>query len=405
MSRPRKAPLRFDLPQGFRFSAVSAGIKPSGRPDLALVECSPGTRAAAVFTRNLVAAAPVHVGRRSLVDSRGRVRAVIVNSGNANCATGRLGIRDCEAVCREVANILGVSPKEVFPASTGIIGVPLPVKKLVAKLPDLVSQQQATEDAAQKFAEAILTTDTRIKVSCQRFAVKNRAVTVLGMAKGSGMIHPRLATMLVYLFADLRANPRELRRFLQDACHDTFNCISVDGDTSTNDTVLLLASGQSGVGLGVSRVAELFRKSLGNVCRSLAEQVVSDGEGVQRVIELIVEQAQNRDEALEIARSIATSALVKTAWAGADPNWGRILAAIGRSGVPVDPNRIDIWIGSQQACRQGEAHSFNKKEAHRHLSQSRCEVKVRLHRGRSQLRFLTTDLTAEYVHINADYST
>jgi glutamate N-acetyltransferase / amino-acid N-acetyltransferase len=392
------------LPAGFSFSAACAGIKASGRPDLALVEACPGTTAAAVFTRNRVVAAPLEVGRASLTASRGRVRAVMVNSGNANCATGKPGIRACQQVCRELARILKIRPSEIFPSSTGIIGVPLPVNKIVDKLPQLAAGRQATKQGIADFAHAIMTTDTRPKLACATLHSGKTAVNVLGIAKGAGMIHPQLATMLVYLFTDATASPAELKRLLQDSCEQTFNCISIDGDTSTNDTVLLLASGESGVRLKQAARKHLWDALL-QVCQSLAEQIVSDGEGVKHVIRLSVEQAKNRDEARQVAQTVAHSLLVKTAWAGADPNWGRILAAVGRSGIALDPAKVNIKIGDQMVCRSGVGCAFDEKRAHQALAQPRCEIRILLGRGRGSILFLTTDLTSEYVSINADYST
>jgi glutamate N-acetyltransferase/amino-acid N-acetyltransferase len=215
--------------------------------------------------------------------------------------------------------------------------------------------------------------------------------------------------MLVYLFTDVGASPRELQILLREACDESLNCMSIDGDTSTNDTVLLLASGRSGVRVGARakdvRVRKKFSAALTAVCQSLAEQIVSDGEGVQHVIRLSVEQARGREEALLVARTIAHSMLVKTAWAGADPNWGRILAAVGRCGVPIDPSRVQIFIGRQKVCGNGVAWVFNERQAHRSLAQPVCDIRVQLGRGQESVRFLTTDLTAEYVRINADYST
>ena len=228
---------------------------------------------------------------------------------------------------------------------------------------------------------------------------------MLGIAKGAGMIHPQLATMLVYLFTDVGASPRELQPLLGQACDQSLNCMSIDGDTSTNDTVLLLASGGSGARVKDPRTRKKFSVALNRVCQSLAEQIISDGEGVQHVIRLFVEQARTREEALVVARTIAHSMLVKTAWAGADPNWGRILAAVGRCGVPIDPSRVQIVIGRQKVCRNGVGCAFNERKAHGALSQPVCDVRVQLGRGRNALQFLTTDLTAEYVRINADYST
>jgi glutamate N-acetyltransferase/amino-acid N-acetyltransferase len=250
-----------------------------------------------------------------------------------------------------------------------------------------------------------MTTDTRPKIASVRFESAGKRVTLLGVAKGSGMIHPQLATMLVYLFTDIVASPRDLRSFLREACDQSLNSMSVDGDTSTNDTVLLLANGQSEAGLWDNRVKEKFPGALFAVCQSLAEQIVSDGEGVQHVIRLSVEQTRTREEALQIARAIAHSALVKTAWAGADPNWGRILAAAGACGVKFDPSCVRIFIGEQMVCRNGAAVTFDEKRAHRALAEPVCDIRVQLGQGKNAVRFLTTDLTAEYVRINADYST
>ena len=388
------------LPKGFQFSAVTAGIKASGKPDLGVIVCAPGTTAAALFTRNRIVAAPVEVGRESLTSSGGRVRAVIVNSGNANCATGEAGIRNCKAVCDEGARLLGTTAVEVFPSSTGIIGVPLPTGKIMPQLASLFGSAESSGDHLLSFAEAILTTDTRPKLASVQLS---SGVIITGVAKGSGMIHPQLATMLVYLVSDVAATPAELRASLRKACNDSFNLISVDGDTSTNDTVLLLASGQSGVKL--RDAGREFGKALLQVCRSLAEQIVADGEGVQHVIRLHVQEARNRNEALQIARAISHSLLVKTAWAGADPNWGRILAAIGRSGIGVDPGRVSIAIGEQTVCRASAACAFDERRAHQELAKPEASIHVFLGRGSASVEFLTTDLTPEYVKINADYST
>ena len=314
----RRKPEPILVPSGFAFAALSAGIKASGRPDVALAR-SIGSTAASVFTRNRVVAAPIEIGRASLKKTRGRLDAVLVNSGNANCATGAAGLLACSSSCKALGTLLGTSEAHIFPSSTGIIGVPLPSDKIIACLPALVASLRGTREAVSRFADAILTTDNRRKIASRRLRVKGRTVTLLGIAKGSGMIHPQMATMLVYLFTDLSASPKELNSLLREVADETFNRISVDGDTSTNDTVALVASGESGVGLG--RAREPFRRALFDVCQSLAEQIVTDGEGVKHVIELSIEQARRSDDALEIARAIAHSPLVKTAWAGSDPNW------------------------------------------------------------------------------------
>jgi glutamate N-acetyltransferase / amino-acid N-acetyltransferase len=403
--KQRASSLKIHLPAGFRFSAGRAGLKASGLPDLAIVQAAPGTTAAAVFTKNRVIAAPLQIGRTHLTKTGGRVRAVIVNSGNANCATGPHGVRACQRICGEVAGLLGISPEQVFPSSTGIIGVPLPAEKIIRRLPELLGGFAATDVNVHQFARAIMTTDTRPKIASVRVPVRRGCLNLLAIAKGSGMIHPQLATMLVYLFADLGASSGELQRVLKSACNETFNCISVDGDTSTNDTVLLMASGQSGIRLSDVGVRARFQQALLEICQSLAEQIVSDGEGVQHVVLLHIEQANNRNEALSIARAIAHSLLVKTAWAGADPNWGRILAAVGASGIPVDPDRISISIGKQMVCRRGLSCRFDQRRAHAEMSKPIYEICVRLGRGRAVASYMTTDLTAEYVRINADYST
>jgi glutamate N-acetyltransferase / amino-acid N-acetyltransferase len=393
------------LPKGFSFAATAAGLKASGRTDLALVQAAPSTTAAALFTKNRVVAAPVEVGRAALTKSKGRVRAVIINSGNANCATGKAGIQTCKQVCQEAARLLKIRPEEVFPSSTGIIGVPLQAEKIIAKLAGLIEQSESSEQGLDQVAKAIMTTDTRQKQASASFRAGRSEVRLTGIAKGSGMIHPQLATMLVYVFTDLAASAAELRSLLKASCDQSFNCMSVDGDTSTNDTVLLLASGQSGVRLKDPSAKAKFAKALGAVCQSLADQIIADGEGVQHVIHLSIEQAKNREEALRVARAIAHSLLVKTAWAGADPNWGRMLAAVGNCGVPIDPARINIFIGKQQVCRGGMSGPFDEGQAHNDLSAHDCDIRVQLGRGQSKIIFQTTDLTAEYVRINADYST
>jgi glutamate N-acetyltransferase/amino-acid N-acetyltransferase len=250
-----------------------------------------------------------------------------------------------------------------------------------------------------------MTTDTRTKFACAKLERGKKSVTVLGVAKGSGMIHPNLATMLVYIFTDIEATPAQLKTSLRNSCDISFNRISVDGDTSTNDTVLLLASGASGCKLGEAGVAKKFLEALGSVCSSLAEQIVADGEGIKHVINLNVEGARTDSDADKIARTIAHSLLVKTAWAGADPNWGRILAAAGRSGVVFDPDQTDIFIAGHQVCRNGGAVKFDENATHEAMLQPRYDIRVSVGKGRGAARVLTTDLTSEYVRINADYST
>jgi glutamate N-acetyltransferase/amino-acid N-acetyltransferase len=398
-----EAPVR--VPRGFRFGAAKAGLKASGNPDLALAIAAAGATAAALFTTNRVVAAPVTVGREHLAKSRGNIRAVLVNSGTANCATGPQGLATCKQTCRALAKTLGITAQEVFPSSTGIIGVPLPGEKIVAMLPQIVGSAVGSETGLHAFGQAIMTTDTRPKIASAVINIGGKPVVLAGVAKGAGMIHPNMATMLAYIFTDAVASPTTLRRELRAAATSSFNCVSVDGDTSTNDTVLLLASGASGMRVDSGTARKKFTGALLEVCRSLAQQIIADGEGVKHVVRLHVEGARTESEAREVAQTIATSSLVKTAWAGADPNWGRILAAAGRSGVPLDPARIEILFGSIRVCEKGRAAPFDAQAAHRYLSQPDYDVTVRLGRGSASVLFLTCDLTAEYVRINADYST
>ncbi len=398
----------FLLPSGFQFAAVKAGLKPSGKPDFAIAVADNPVSAAAMFTSNRIVAAPIIVGREHLLESSGLVRVVAVNAGNANCATGEAGIASCREVCVQAASAFGCAEAEVFPSSTGIIGVPLPGEKLIAALPEVKAALGRTSGHFDQFAHAILTTDTRRKVSARHFAAPDgKQVKIVGACKGAGMIHPQLvphATMLAYLFTDAAIEPAELRELLHEAAETSFNRISIDGDTSTNDTVLLLASGASGV--AVDAAHNEFRTALSAVCTDLAKQVVADGEGVTHLVELRIEGAPSDADALQIARSIAHSPLVKTAWAGNDPNWGRILAAIGYSGVAIDPGKINIWFGDHEICRSGgRSPLLDEKAAHLHLSQAEYHVRIDLGIGTGNCRFWTCDLTKEYVGINADYST
>lgn len=404
------------VPRGFRFAAVKAGIKPSGRADFAVAVAddtsNQSASAAAMFTSNRVQAAPITVGRRHLARSGGRVRVVAVNAGNANCATGEVGITACEQVCRAAAEMFGCAGHEVFPSSTGIIGVPLPADKLVAALPEVRGVLASDTAGFSQFAQAILTTDTRAKVAHSAFEVDGKQVRIAGVCKGAGMIHPQLvaphATMLVYVFTDALVDARALDEYLRGAVEVSFNRISIDGDTSTNDTVLLLASGASDVKIGASdtNIGAKFATALTEVCTSLAKQIVSDGEGVTHVVELQIEGAPSDADALRVAKSIAHSPLVKTAWAGSDPNWGRLMAAVGYSGVAIDAEKIAIWFGELPICvRGGRAPQYDEKAAHAYLQQREYSIRIALGMGEGRCRFWTCDLSAEYVRINAEYST
>ena len=402
------------LPRGFMWTAVKAGIKASGKLDLAAAVAVKGARGAAMFTKNQVVAAPVTVGRRHLLATGGRIGAVLVNAGNANCATGQPGIDACVQTCAAAAEQFGCIFDEVFPSSTGIIGVPFPGAKVIAALPALKEALGDTQEHAETFARAIMTTDTKMKVAQAVIDVdgllgEKLQVRIWGAAKGAGMLHPQLgsphATMLVYLFTDLMADSEELGDLLEPAVERSFNSISIDGDTSTNDTVLLLASGASGVKLN-ERSGEAFVAALKSVCGSLAYQIVDDGEGVGHVVTLHVTGARTEAEAKQIAKAIAHSPLCKTAWSSGDPNWGRLLAAAGYSGVAFDPALVTISIGDQPVFELGvRSPLFDKAAAHAAMLARDYTIALDMGLGKAECRFLTCDLTEEYVRINADYST
>jgi glutamate N-acetyltransferase / amino-acid N-acetyltransferase len=403
---------QYMIPKGFRFAATKAGLKASGRPDFAVIVADAPASAAAEFTSNKVQAAPLTIDKENLTATSGRVCVMAVNAGNANCAAGEAGLRAARATCAAAAKVFGCRAEEVFPSSTGIIGVPLPVEKLTNAMPELA---KALSDEASSFdeaAQAILTTDTIKKTAFARIKVAGadglaREVRIAAFGKGSGMIHPQLvphATMLIYVMTDAAIEPEALRVYLRSAVEVSFNRISVDGDTSTNDTVLLMASGASGVKIGAGDAA--FAEALTEVSTSMARQVVGDGEGLTHVVELRVEGAANNGDALRVAKAIAHSPLVKTAWAGCDPNWGRLAAAIGYSGAQVDPAKIDIWFGELPICQDGgRAAEFDEAAAHEYISQREFSILIDLHQGVGRCVFWTTDLTVEYIHINADYST
>jgi glutamate N-acetyltransferase/amino-acid N-acetyltransferase len=403
---------QFLIPLGFRFGATKAGLKVSGRTDFALIVADQPASAAAAFTANRVTAAPLIVDKEHLCATGGKVRVAAINAGNANCAVGQAGLDAARATCAAAAEIFGCRAEEVFPSSTGIIGVPLPAEKLIAALPGVTAVLGAESDHFHQAAQAILTTDTIEKTAFARLEVADpdgtlREIRIAAMAKGSGMIHPQLvphATMLVYILTDAAVEPKVLDSYLRSSIEVSFNRISVDGDTSTNDTVLLLASGASGASIELEDAA--FATALTQVCTSLARQIVADGEGISHVVELHIDGAATDADALKIAKAIAHSPLVKTAWAGSDPNWGRLMAAIGYSGAEIDPERIDIQFGELPICRDGgRAPEFDEAAAHAYVAQPEFSVSIELHQGTGSCIFWTTDLTVEYIHINADYST
>ncbi len=383
---------------------------------MALAVADVGSTAAVLFTRNLLVAAPVTVGREHLLATGGRVRAVVVNAGNANCATGTVGLESARQTCARAAELVGCAVEEVVPSSTGIIGVPLPVEKLLGSLPAAVAALGGGNADAEAFATAIMTTDTRMKVAQAAIELGGETVRLFGCCKGAGMIGPDVsgmagpphATMLVYLFTDLGVEAGALQEMLAPAAEETFNCISVDGDTSTNDTVLLLASGASGGFWDAATEDEkaAMRGALRAVCGELAYSIIDDGEGVTHVVTLQVTGAATDEAAKQVARTIAESPLCKTAWSSADPNWGRIVAAAGRAGVPFDVAEMSVEIAGLPVFERGmRCAAMDETAVHARMLERHYAIAVRLGSRPGRCRFVTCDLTVEYVHINADYST
>ena len=395
------------LPRGFRFAATNCGLRKAPNLDLGLMIADEEATAAGVFTQNLVQAAPVVLCRSHLHKAASHMRAVIVNSRNANCATGEAGMAASEATAQAVAREIGCDNEQVFVCSTGVIGIALPVERILRAVPALVKTADRTAEGYGGFTRAIMTTDTRPKWAASRCTLSGRTVRLLGCAKGAGMIHPNMATMLAYIAADAAITSPMLQRALNTAAHGTFNSITVDGDTSTNDTALALANGAAD-NRRITRPDADYRRfatALESVCHSLALQIVADGEGATRVIEIEVRGAANDAAARQVARTIAGSSLVKTMFAGADPNWGRILAAAGRSGVKIDPYRTNIYLAGTLTCRGGVEHAFSEAQVHRRMLRDFIPVRVELGSGRGRACVWTCDFTSDYVHINASYRT
>jgi glutamate N-acetyltransferase / amino-acid N-acetyltransferase len=396
-----------DIPAGFTFAATHCGLKRS-RLDLGILVSDQPASTAALFTTNQIVAAPVVASREHLRKSHGRMRGIIVNSGNANCCTKQDGYPASIATTETFAAELGgIDPSQVLVCSTGVIGAPLRVEKILAAVPHIVLARSSDAGAFEEFARSIMTTDTRPKWATAKCRIGGKQVRLLGCAKGSGMIEPNMATMLAFITTDAAISPAQLDRSLRASVERTFNSITVDGDTSTNDTVAVLANGQSGAPeiKGASKNYKSFCAALEKVCKSLALAIIEDGEGAQRTIEIEVRGAASERSARRIAKTIANSPLVKTAFAGADPNWGRILAAAGRSGVKFDPRRVDISIAGAAVCRGGAEHPFDERDVHQKMLAKYVPVRVDLRAGKASARVWTCDFTIEYVHINSSYRT
>ena len=390
---------------GIRLAATAAGIRYQGRDDLLLIELAEGGHCAAVFTRNAFCAAPVTVAREHL--SKGKVRYLLINSGNANAGTGALGLQTAVETCRVLADASGCASSQVLPFSTGVIGEDLPLDPFVRTMPALLEGLAADNWPAA--AAAIMTTDTVPKLVSRTVELSQGSVTVTGIAKGAGMICPDMATMLAYVATDAAVPQSVLQQMLVDAVEPSFNAITVDGDTSTNDACVLLASGASGhpVDSPDSPDGRRLTQGIGSVCAELAEMIVRDGEGATKLVRIRVESAADAEEARRVAYTVAHSPLVKTALFASDPNWGRILAAVGRASVSeLAIDRVRIWLGDVCIVSGGGRDpGYTEQAGQAVMAAEEIEIRIDLDRGQSSVQVLSCDLSFDYVKINAEYRT
>lgn len=390
-------------PQGFRAGAAAAGIKVEGKLDVGVVVADATCTGAAVFTKNRFCGCPVTVGREHV--RGGKLRGFVANSGCSNVATGRRGLEDARAMCRQLADAVGAPHTQVLPFSTGLIGAFLPMDRIRNGIDAAVASLAPGEEAGHAFARAIMTTDTRPKSACQRITLGKTTVTIAGCCKGSGMIAPNMATMLAFLTTDAALPAAALRRLLRQAVEPTFNRVTVDECPSTSDTVAIMASGAA-ARVSSARNIKAFAGALLAVCDSLAYQIAADGEGASRVLEVKVAGAKSAADAHAAARAVAVSPLVKTAVHGGDPNWGRIVQALGATRVGYEPQRVRVRIGGNTVFEKGApAADLDLKRLSELMRRPHVSVEIDLHAGRFADRVLTCDLSRDYVAINADYST
>ena len=396
------------FPRGFRAVTAAASIKKGGRDDLALLVMPDGATAAALFTTNLFCAAPVQLSRQHLKDSRGHASALLLNSGCANAATGSLGASNAIDCVELIANALGVSALSVLVNSTGVIGTQLPMDRIAPLLAPLAKSACEADDAGslEDYARAIMTTDTRPKMSTRVLQIGDIRIRLSGVAKGAGMIHPNMATMISVVTTDAQLSASELDMLLRDAADKSFHRISVDGDTSTNDSLFAFASGKAG------RVdPELLRTALIEVCQELARMIVTDGEGFTRSMSVRVEGARTKEEATTVAKTVAQSLLVRCAVTGGDPNWGRIVAAAGRAGVRFDPSELRLYVGGIEIFAQGQPVVCDAQAVRAAFNVEHVAMILHLGATTGEVgdtnadEFLTSGLTEEYVRLNADYTT
>lgn len=386
---------------GIKLATVAAGIRSAGRPDLVLIDAGPEASIAAVFTRNVFCAAPVQVARDHL--RKGQPRYLLINAGNANAGTGLEGLNHAHQTCSALAKFTGASATAVLPFSTGVIGEPLPVGRIVDRLPYLL--QNLREDGWLDSACAIMTTDTVAKGFSREVMLSGGCIRFTGIAKGSGMIHPDMATMLAFIGTDAQIDPALLQRLLSKAVEVSFNRITVDGDTSTNDALVCIATGVSHISIMNDEDLCLFTEALHALCKSLAEAIVRDGEGATKFVIVEVQNARNEQEAKKVSEAVALSPLVKTALFASDPNWGRILAAIGRSGVDgLRMDRVDVYVNGVQIVAQGgRSPDYSEALGQEAFAEEEVRIRIELGLGSSNYEKLTCDLSHDYVRINAEY--
>jgi len=396
---------RLFLPKGFFLNGINSGIGDRKKRDIALIYSEVPCVATGLFTRNRVKAAPVTISKRHL--RNGRAQAILVNSGCANASTGRRGMEDAQTMAYDLACRLGIRKEDILLASTGVIGRFLPmnrVKEGIRRITETIKSPSKPEF----FAEAIMTTDTTRKIISKQFLTLNRKKAVIcGLAKGAGMIHPDLATLLCFIITDIAIDRGLLQRSLMTSAEMSFNSLTIDGDTSTNDSVLILANGRAGNRPinGRNRDFLRFQDNLDCLMLGLAELIARDAEGATKLVRIIIRNAKTALSAKKMARHIAISPLVKTALYGSDPNWGRLMAAIGSSGIRIDPQRIDIYFGKLRVAKNGEPASYSEREAKRILEKREVEIVIDLKQGSCGAKVYTCDLTPDYVKINACYST
>ena len=385
---------------GVRLASVNAGIRYKNRNDVLLMELAEGSTTAAVFTQNAFCAAPVWVCREHLaVDT---TRYLLINAGNANAGTGELGMRAARTSSEQVAKLAGCRAQQVLPFSTGVIGMQLPVEKIEAALPEAFTKLDA--NAWLEASRTIMTTDTVAKAISKQLSVDGKTITITGIAKGAGMIHPNMATMLAYVATDAQVDAATLQTCLNAVVDETFNCITVDGDTSTNDSLVLVATGQSGIAIDDANVAA-FQAVLQDICLYLAQAIIRDGEGATKFISVQVQGASTRDEAHIVGNTVALSPLVKTALFASDPNWGRILAAVGRSPIDkLDVSQVTLWLGDTLLIQQGEpAPTYREELGQAEMKPAEITIRMDLGRGNASATVWTCDFSYEYVKINAEY--